>query len=749
MHPDAAPLQQAPSRRLPYLCSVAIPAFLLALGVPTAAFAQTEEPAPHNAPTTREVGFEANQVEYDSDADAVTARGNVVLRSEGQTVEAQTVTWNRKTGQIVASGNIVLIDKDGNKLYSDSMELTDELKAGAMQNLLLAFAEGGRLAARQGVRDDSGVITLSDAAYTGCAVTTPSNCAKKPSWRVIADRVIYDQARNTVRFYGAKLEVLGFVQVPMPGLALNADGSARSGVMIPGITVSGNNGLELSGSYYLRLAANQDLELTAYAFTDAPPMAKVKYRGLFGNGALQATGYITRSARIPVSGTTEVTDWRGYLESNGRYQFDKNWSLTYAARIASDRTFLRRYDISRDDRLRSTIDLERIGDNTYFSLSGWATQTMRATEDQGLVPIALPILEYRRRIADPILGGKVEVQVNSLAVSRTSGQDTQRAFALAKWDLSRITKMGQVITLTALARGDLYHSSDNEMTETAIYRGLPGWQTRGVALAAVDVKWPFIGNAFGGTQVFTPRVQLVVSPKIKNLSIPNEDSRAIDLEDSNLFALNRFPGYDRVEGGTRITYGFDWQLDRPGWRIKTTIGQSYNLSEDSEILPNGTGLSGHFSDYVGRTEIRFRDFVSLTHRFRLDKNSFAIRRNEIGATVGTRKTYAEISYLRLNRNIDEVEDLQDREELRFSGRVAFANYWSIFGSGVVNLTDRQEDPLAKSDGFEPLRTRLGFAYQDDCLEFGATWRHDYATSGDAKADNRFQVFFALRNIGFR
>lgn len=309
--------------------------------------------------------------------------------------------------------------------------------------------------------------------------------------------------------------------------------------------------------------------------------------------------------------------------------------------------------------------------------------------------------------------------------------------------------MGQVISFTALARGDLYHSSGNDLTSTAIYRGQPGWRTRGVALGAIDVKWPFIGAAFGGTQVFTPRVQIVASPRINNLDVPNEDARAIDLEDSNLFALNRFPGYDRVEDSTRITYGFDWQLDRPGWRIKTTFGQSYSFSENNDILPNGTGLSGHFSDFVGRTEIRFRDLVSLTHRFRLDKNSFAVRRNEIAATVGTRKTYAEAAYLRLNRNIDEVEDLQDREELRFSGRVAFANYWSIFGSGVINLTDRAEDPLALSDGFEPLRTRLGFAYQDDCLEFGATWRHDYATSGDAKADNRFQIFFALRNIGFR
>lgn len=748
MHPDAAPLLQAPARRLRHSRSVTIPAFLLALAAPWPAFAQDEAPA-HDPRAVRDVAFEANQVAYDSESDIVTASGDVILRSEGQTLNAQNVSWNRKSGQITAHGNILLTDTDGNKLYTDSMELTDELKAGAMQNMLLAFSEGGRLAARQGERDDQGKVTLRDAAYSGCAVTTPEGCDRKPSWRVVADRVIYDQSQNRIRFYGAKLEVLGLALIPMPGLVINADGSARSGLMIPGITISGNNGIELSATYYARLAANHDLELTAYVFTEAPPMARVRYRGLFDKGAVQATGYITRSERIPLSGTGEVTDWRGYLETNGRFQFDPNWSLTYSGRIASDRTFLRRYDISRDDRLRSTVDLERVGDNTYFSLSGWATQTLASNGDQGLVPLALPILEYRRRLADPLLGGRVEFQVNSLAISRSSGQDTQRAFALARWDRSLITRMGQVISFTALARGDLYHSSGNDLTSTAIYRGQPGWRTRGVALGAIDVKWPFIGAAFGGTQVFTPRVQIVASPRINNLDVPNEDARAIDLEDSNLFALNRFPGYDRVEDSTRITYGFDWQLDRPGWRIKTTFGQSYSFSENNDILPNGTGLSGHFSDFVGRTEIRFRDLVSLTHRFRLDKNSFAVRRNEIAATVGTRKTYAEAAYLRLNRNIDEVEDLQDREELRFSGRVAFANYWSIFGSGVINLTDRAEDPLALSDGFEPLRTRLGFAYQDDCLEFGATWRHDYATSGDAKADNRFQIFFALRNIGFR
>jgi LPS-assembly protein len=395
-------------------------------------------------------------------------------------------------------------------------------------------------------------------------------------------------------------------------------------------------------------------------------------------------------------------------------------------------------------------ELERIGANSYFSLAGWATQTLRIGDDQGQMPVALPIIDYRRRLTDPVFGGRLELQANSLAIQRTDGQDTQRAFARAQWDLRRILGGGQEVTLTGMARADVYHSDENALTETASYRGLAGWQSRAIAVAALDMKWPLIGRAFGGTQVFTPRVQLVATPPISNLDVPNEDARAIELEDSNLFALNRFPGYDRIEDGVRFTYGFDWLLERPRWRIKTTVGQSVRLTNKPSLFPDGTGLTDKVSDIVGRTEVRYRDFIKLVHRFRLDKDSASIRRQEFDLVVGNQRTYVEAGYVKLNRDISsQIEDLRDREEARVAGRVAFANYWSLFGSAVVNLTDRNEDPRFGSDGFQPLRTRLGVAYQDDCLDVQLIWRRDYAATGDARRGNSFQVRFALRNLGFR
>ena len=317
--------------------------------------------------------------------------------------------------------------------------------------------------------------------------------------------------------------------------------------------------------------------------------------------------------------------------------------------------------------------------------------------------------------------------------------------------MRRITSLGQEVTVTALARGDIYHSDENALTPTAIYRGNPGWQTRGVGMLALDVKWPLVGSFLGGTQVLTPRFQIVASPTLRNLEVPNEDARAIDLEDSNLFALNRFPGYDRIEDGTRFTFGLDWQFERPGWRINSTIGQSYRLTNRPTLLPDGTGLSSRTSDIVGRTEVRFRDLVKFTHRFRLDKDNLAIRRNEFDAAVGTQRTYLEVGYLRLNRNINSgIEDLKDREELRLAGRAGFARYWSVFGSGVFDLTGKNDDPrLTNVDGFQPIRTRLGVAYQDDCLEFDLTWRRDYVATGDARRGNTFQFHVAVRNLGIR
>ncbi|MDQ2892264.1 MAG: LPS assembly protein LptD [Pseudomonadota bacterium] len=726
----------------------------------TPAVAQDLQPRPVDPPPAvaekmpvdgNKVRFSAGSLEYDTQADVVTALGDVRMFRAGNRLRADQVVWNRTTGKVVATGNIAVTNPEGDIAYGDSIDLTDSLKDGMVENMLVVLEQGGRMAAREGVREGDGTVELRDAAYTPCAVTNSAGCPTDPSWKITAIRITYRPERKRIYYHGGQFHLFGLPAIPLPTFSHPIGDGSDSGLLSPDLRYSKVNGLEIVTPYYFRLAPDRGLIVTPHLFSAVLPMIQAEYSMLTQHGAFRVTGYGTRSRRSDdlTSATPLSTEqaFRGYIDSVGRYQFSPTWSLSESVRLASDKTFLRRYDISRDDRLRSTVSLQHIDRDSYFAVTGWYVQTLRANDRQGFQPIALPEIDYRRRISG-VLGGVVQVQGNSLALTRSSGQDTQRAFASARWDLRKLTQWGQEVTFTAYARGDAYNTHDTLATPVVSYRGIEGFQTRAIGALAVDVKWPFVGKFLGGSQRLIPRVQLVASPKIANLEVPNEDSRAVDLDDSNLFALNRFPGYDRFEDTSRATYGVEWGLDFPGISLTTVVGQSYRLSTRPTILPDGTGLSERFSDIVGRTELRVRDFLSLTHRYRLDKDGFAVRRNEVDATIGSRRTYALIGYLRLNRNIfPAIEDLQDREEARVAGRIQFKRFWSVFGSAVVDLTDRSEDPLSQSDGFDPVRHRLGVQYEDDCIRLGLTWRKDYQTNGDARRGSSFLLTLALTNLG--
>lgn len=700
-----------------------------------------------NSPDSEsQIAFSADQLDYESETEIVTASGNVQMVREGNRLRADTVVWNRKTGAVEARGNVSTIDVEGNVAYGDTLEVTDTLKDGVVDNLLLVMQQGGRLVARRGTRRD-GTYILDQAAYSPCSVEDSKGCPKEPSWQIKAVRVRYDPMTQRVYYKGARIELFGIPLGVIPGFSHPVGNKGGSGLLLPDYRISGVNGAELSLPYYFKLDSSRDITITPHIFTNQVPMLEANYRAWVGRGAYNILGYATNSVQSD-GGATQNRQFRGYLEASGTYRFSPEWRLYGSLRRASDRTFLRRYSISGDDRLRSTLKAEHIDRDSYLSIAGWSVQTMRLGDSQRQQPVALPVIDYRWRLPAPILGGRLQLQANSLALYRPLGQDTQRAFVSAEWKFRTLTGMGQELLLTAYARGDVYHSSDNALNPIPSYAGRGGWQKRGIAALAADLRWPFVGSFLGGTQRISPRIQLVAAPRMSNINLPNEDARTVDLEDSNLFALNRFSGYDRFEDSSRLTVGVDYALSLKDFSLESVFGQSFRIDNRPTLLPDGTGLSRRVSDFVGRTTIRYKDFVSLTHRFRLDKDNLALRRNEIDATIGSQRTYVVLSYLLLNRNVtQQLEDLADREEARIGARIAISRFWSIFGATVIDLTDKKEAPGVLTDGFEPVRHRLGLAYRDDCLDISFTWRRDYQFLGDARTNNNFQLRLAFRNLG--
>jgi LPS-assembly protein len=77
-----------------------------------------------------------------------------------------------------AQGNVVLVDPQGDRLVGDSVILTDTLRDGTVDNLLVVLESGGRIAAERGPLARTASTTLENAVYSPCPVTNENGCPR-------------------------------------------------------------------------------------------------------------------------------------------------------------------------------------------------------------------------------------------------------------------------------------------------------------------------------------------------------------------------------------------------------------------------------------------------------------------------------------------------------------------------------------------------------------------------------------------
>src|SRR5205823_10093313 len=135
--------------------------------------------------------------------------------------------------------------------------------------------------------------------------------------------------------------------------------------------------------------------------------------------------------------------------------------------------------------------------------------------------------------------------------------------------------------------------------ETAVSNYLPTGESsvgRFMPAVGVEYRYPFIGVQPWGTQTIEPIAQLIVRPNETQIGkLPNEDAQSMIFDDGNLFNVNKFSGWDRIEGGTRLNAGVQYtaQFNKAGF-VNMLFGQSYQLfGENSYAIADtvNTGLS--------------------------------------------------------------------------------------------------------------------------------------------------------------
>jgi LPS-assembly protein len=231
-----------------------------------------------------------------------------------------------------------------------------------------------------------------------------------------------------------------------------------------------------------------------------------------------------------------------------------------------------------------------------------------------------------------------------------------------------------------------------------------------------------------------PVVQVVAAPDwAKNGDIPNEDSLGFEFDDSNLLSLNRFPGVDRVDPGSRVDYGLEWSVSSAYiGEASAFMGQSYRLEND-DVFAEGTGLDEHLSDVVGRIRLVPQNDIDVSYRFRLDHEDLSPKRHELDLRIGPPALNLDLTYLFDDNSTAEFDD---REELSFRLKSQLNENWFIEGGHRRNL---------ESD--DPLETVIGLTYQDECFLITFEGKRAYFEDREISEEDSVMVKLVFKNLG--
>ncbi len=737
--------------------------------------------------------LEADTLTNDEAGQVLTAAGQVEGRYQDKTLRADNVVYNLETGQVIASGNVVLVQGDGSSQYADKLELSNELEAGTATDFVARTPGGGVTAARFVARSEDGEIELYNAYYTACEV-----CEEKPnpSWRIKARQVTQDRDSRSVQYRDATFELFGVPVFYSPYLS-HPDPSTTeraSGLLAPFAGYSESTGINARIPYYWAIDDYTEATITPRIYSKVNPLLGVDLARQFHTGRVEVGGSFTygsifdrngdafddASAFLDPENAPVGKKFRGHLNAKGLFAPTDFWTYGFGLQLTSDDNYLTRYSLGESRRTQGLYEGESrrntsqafivgLDDNTRLTASSVAFQDRRdriievgadrfnfIEVDDGTLPVIAPRLELEHYLTDPVLNGRVKASGNLTVLTRDTGSDYTRGTAGLDYSKNWIAPGGVEVKPFANIRADYF---DIEPDADA----LPGVENnkfnRTLGQVGVDVRYPFIKAGENVTWVVEPRVQVTQSfgdAKLDEFTdsgasdlVFTEDAGNADLTAALLWQSNKSSGFDFWQEGTRVDVGGSLSAD---WGRNNSanlfVGQSFasdgsgqaidGLSSENGGFLLGSGLEGKQSDIVGEASLNLGRLFSTETKLRYNEDTSSLTRIDSSARLRTKLVEGTARYFRLNDASSQLVDTID------------APSEAITGTARLNLTKNWSTSYSISRDLDADTTRrqtFGVRYRDDCTLIELLYTENSFNNNAILDNSGFGIRVSLLTLG--
>lgn len=750
-------------------------------------------PKPPPAPNDGQMLVQAVEVDYDYNNQRVSAVGNVQMFYNGTSVEADKVVYDQKTKRLHAEGNIRLTDAEGKITYANVMDLSDDYRDGFVDSLRVDTEDQTRMAASRADRSAGNYTVFENGVYTACA-PCKDDPKKPPLWQVKGARIIHNQQERMLYFENAQLEFFGVPMAYLPYFSTpDPTVKRKTGFLMPSYKTATGFGYGVETPFYWALAPDYDMTITPRFTTRQGVLGQVEFRQRLLDGSYQIRAYgINQLDPGAYAGQPGDRQFRGGIDTKGQFAINDKWVWGWDGVLLSDYYFFSDYRLAQySDPLASFLTLPTeaisqlyltgVGNRSFFDAR--AIYYLSFSGEQDKVPVIHPVIDYNNVINSNIFGGEVSYKTNFTSLTRSTAAfdpittiantnglclnasadplarlpsqcllrgmpgTYTRATAEVQWRKSFTDPIGQIWTPFAILRADAIDASISNQPGVANF--LPVGDTtalRAMPTIGLEYRYPFINIQPWGTTTVEPIAQVIIRPNETYAGkLPNEDAQSLVFDASNLFAVDKFSGYDRVEGGGRANVGVSatTQFDRGG-SINVLFGQSYQmfgLNSFAVVDATNTGLDSGLatqrSDYVASVSYSPNRTYTFSTRARIDEATTNVNRFEAEGRASFDRWSVSMLYGNYAPQ-PELGYLTRREGLLGSASVKIAANWVVSGAARWDLEANKINQYI-----------VGAGYVDDCFVLAANYVTSYnysAGSTPPTLNHTFMLQIGLRTI---